>query len=339
MGASASKLVREHEYLAHRVVSSFHAIDANNSGSLSVSEVAEFFNHVDIKGKDSAIQAHRWFYAMNINKHAMINLEEYKQYFARKLDEDGVSATLAMLELIEDLIPQVVKSKGYVRLSSLSAEEENRSAKVEVALAALTEAQEKMKEEANTEISMLDAMNHAACALSQAQHEMKEEAKMADVDATAHVALDSLADAKEKLKEEAKLEAAVEAALEDAVNALDEARHEMKGEAKLDQVVESAALRAVDEAKSAIKVTKHKIAEEERMEQELGAAIEATRKVVSESRCASSEAKVEQALETAVNATNKALLGAKAEREAGSFTEKEIGIASNLIKDAEAQAN
>jgi len=304
---------------------------------ISVSEFVEFFSHVNLKGEDSAIQAHRWFYAMNTNKDAKIDLDEYTAFFIKKLDEDGVKETLLILEILEDLIPRVTRSETYSKLSNLTLAEENSTGKVGVALVALTEAQEKMKEETTAEVGFLSAVGDAAGALNRAQHEMKDDSKPEEVDATVHLALDSLAEAKVKLEEEAKLEVAVESALEDAVEALNEVRHEMKGEAKLDQVMESAALRAVDEAQTAIKVTKHKIAEEARMEEELQTAIEATKNVVAETRHASSEAKVDQALEAAVTATNKALLDAKTERQAGSFTERGIEKASSFIKNAEEQ--
>jgi hypothetical protein len=339
MGQEASQLAQANQHLSDRVINTFHAIDANGSGSLSVSEVCEFFRHADhLKGEEAQIEAaHHFFYTINTHKDEKISLNEYKQFFIRKLDEDGLEQTKAMLELIEGLIPKVQHSKEYHRLSSLSRQEENRAGKVEVALVALTEAQTKLKAGTSAEYAFLGAVNAASDDLMRAQHELKADSKMDEVDANVQHALDALSEAKTRLKEEAKLEAAAEAALQDAVNALDDARAEMKGDAKLDQGIESAALRAVDQASNAIAVTKHKLQEEKKMEEELEEAIEATRQVISGNRH-DSEAKVESALENAVRLTQRALDDAKLERRHGSMTERQIEEASHLIVDAELRA-
>lgn len=340
MGQESSALARENAHLNDRVIASFHAIDANRGGSLSVAEVTEFFRHADhLKGEADQIEAaHRFFYAINCDKDEKISINEYKDYFIRKLDEDGFDQTLEMLELIEGLIPKVHRSKEFRRLSSLTTQEEHRSGKVEVALVALTEAQAKLKEGASAENAFLGAIGGAADDLVKAQHELKDDSKMDTIDATVHHALDALAEAKLKLKEEAKLEAAAECALQDAVDALDEARQEMKGEAKLDQHLESAALRAVDQASTAIATTKHKIQEEKAMEEELEEAITATKEVIAEARHNGSEAKLDEALGNAVALTNHALDDAKLERQHSSMTEKDIEEASRLITDAENEA-
>lgn len=64
MGQEASQLARQNAHLSDRVMNTFHAIDANQSGVLSVSEVTEFFRHADhLKGEAAQINAaHRFFY-------------------------------------------------------------------------------------------------------------------------------------------------------------------------------------------------------------------------------------------------------------------------------------
>ena len=75
MGASASALVQQHthESIVERVVITFHAMDANKSGTLSVGEISAFFAHSTLEASDASVQAQRWFYAMNTNKVSSLN--------------------------------------------------------------------------------------------------------------------------------------------------------------------------------------------------------------------------------------------------------------------------
>lgn len=112
----------------------------------------------------------------------------------------------------------------------------------------------------------------------------------------------------------------------------------IKGEAKLDAHVESASLRAVEQASSAIAVTKHKREEEKKIEEELEEAIEATKSLMASSSHGDSEAKLESALLKASALTNRAADDAKTERQHGSMTEAQIEDAARMIRDAETQA-
>ncbi len=70
MGAGSS--VEEDKY-KRQVLSVFKAIDANESGFLSVSELVAFFQVSDLAEEAGMVKAHRWFYSMNANKDAKVS--------------------------------------------------------------------------------------------------------------------------------------------------------------------------------------------------------------------------------------------------------------------------
>jgi hypothetical protein len=55
-----------------RVEATFHAIDANKSGSLSVREISEFIKQSGMGDSDAANQAKIWFDTLNTNEDAKV---------------------------------------------------------------------------------------------------------------------------------------------------------------------------------------------------------------------------------------------------------------------------
>lgn len=136
-----------------------------------------------------------------------------------------MSAAVDMLEWLEKLCPRLKKSDVYHKLSLRSTAEESSHGSVEAAVANLTEAKEKMKEEVAAHAEVAASVGAAVRALGEARHEMKGEARPGEeVIGAVGRAVGALALAEAQAKHEAELGVEVEDAVHAAVSALDAAR-------------------------------------------------------------------------------------------------------------------
>ena len=99
-----------------RVVKLFEDIDANKSGTLSISEIVEFLKASKMTESAATTQALTWFNTLNTDHNKRIDLQEWKEFFGRCHDASGLESTEAMLVWLEDLIPNLIQSKVHSRV-------------------------------------------------------------------------------------------------------------------------------------------------------------------------------------------------------------------------------